>query len=385
VLLDVARPSVIKDPKDPDPSRRYKMIAHSHKPAGYHTFVSPDGLTWRRLSETPIAPDGDVITGYYDRRLETFVAFPKIHRDVLGIRRRSFSTITSEDFVHWSAPVPSFTNDLRDDAGSLARIEAVRAFLDEPDSELLMRTEYYGIGAYQAESCTIALPWLLTINNRAKYGNHQGPMGLQLAASRDLIHWSRPFREAAIEHGGITSWDSVNITSPSEAIRVGDEIWVYYSGGNQAHGVGTAKRTGMVAVPGHQPRPLRAAIGLAKWNVDRFISADGPKDGGTLETVPLKFAGDLLEINAAVKHGGGIVVELLDAGGIPLPGWTESDRFTGNTIAHPVVFGGRRNLSSLSGRAISLRFHLRDASLYSFAFRARGDSERVAPQPRNSR
>ena len=48
--------SVIKDKADPDPARRYKMVAWVQKTkpeGGPHTFVSPDGLRWTRLSDKP--------------------------------------------------------------------------------------------------------------------------------------------------------------------------------------------------------------------------------------------------------------------------------------------------------------------------------------------
>ncbi len=43
-----------------------------------------------------------------------------------------------------------------------------------------MRTEYYGIGVYPAESCTLAFPWVFTINNNARWGNHEGPEEIHL-------------------------------------------------------------------------------------------------------------------------------------------------------------------------------------------------------------
>ena len=371
VIAGVHPASVMKDLLDSDPGRRYKMVGYSRRPKGYQTMVSPDGLNWAYSSEKPIAPEGDVISAYFDRTRGKFVAFPKIHKKVMGFRRRSFSTIISDDFVNWSEPVPSFTNDLRDDVGALARIERIRGLLDEPDDPRLMRSEFYGVGIYQAESCTIAFPWILTINNNARYRNHQGPMETQLAVSRDLIHWERPFRTPAIEFGELDAWDSVNITStPSEAIRLGDEIWLYYRGGNQVHGVGTAKKTGIVTIPGHGPRKLQGAIGLIKWKLDRFVSVDGPQAGGSLLTIPIRFKGRRLEINGLTKSGGKITVVVLDADGRPLRGWESSDPFSGDEIRHVMTFDGQSDVSSLQGKAISLRFHLTDAQLFSFAFRS---------------
>ena len=95
----------------------------SSRPAGYNTFVSPDGLNWTLFSKKPIAPGGDVMTGYRDARRNLYVAYPKIHPVTRGHARRQFGVIVSKDFVTWTDPVLAFTVDLRDDAASLARVE----------------------------------------------------------------------------------------------------------------------------------------------------------------------------------------------------------------------------------------------------------------------
>ena len=87
-----------------------------------------------------------------------------------------------------------------------------------------MRTDFYGVGAYPHENGTIAFPWILTINNNARWGNHEGPQEIQLAASRDLVDWSRPFRKPIITMGKWGESGSGYQTTAASAIRVGDEI-----------------------------------------------------------------------------------------------------------------------------------------------------------------
>src|SRR5689334_11712871 len=197
-------PNVIKDRHDPDPARRYKMacwITNIENKFGYHTMTSPDGLHWRQLSKIPIAPGGDVITCYYDEQRRLYVAFLKIMTEVRGHQRRVFYLITSADFENWTSPELVLLPDLRDDAGSLRRLEEVRPQLDVPDSAEQIRTEFYGLGTYRHESCTLAFPWVFTINNEARYGNQEGPFELQLGVSRDLVHWERPFRVPCVLRG----------------------------------------------------------------------------------------------------------------------------------------------------------------------------------------
>ena len=364
--------SVIKDNKDTDPTRRYKMIGwRQREPMGYHTAVSPDGLNWTEASKSPIAPGGDVISGFWDSVRELYVAFPKQHEaNWRGQSRRLFHTIASRDFVHWSKPVLSWTTDLRDDAGTLARIEQVRPILDRPDNPALMRTEYYGIGVYPAESCTIGFPWVLTVNNNARWGNHEGPQELQLAVSRDLVNWERPFRTPLVAIGELDRWDASYHTCAASALRFGDEIRLYYSGANYTHGSPCLYRTQFDdgKSTGRQTKQT-AAIGLVTWKLDRFVSADAPAEGGVLTTIPIKFTGKRLEINAAVKSAGNVGVEICDAAGIPLPGYASSDPFGGDEVRHVVTFEGKSDVGALADKPVVLRLYLKNAELYSFAFR----------------
>ena len=112
----------------------------------------------------------------------------------------------------------------------------------------------------------------------------------------------------------------------------------------------------------------KEAIGLATWKRGRFVSADAQAEGGTVTTVPMRFSGRRLEINALTKEGGEIRVELLDAAGQPLAAMKISEPFRGDQIRYTVRFDDLPSLASLTSRPVSLRFHLKSAELYSFAF-----------------
>ena len=360
-------PSVFKDLTDPDPTRRYKMICFDVT-RGYMAQVSPDGLTWRDQSEKAIMPISyvdDVVTAFRDRRSGRFVALPKMTTPVFGRLRRTIYLSSSSDFREWSKPEPSFIADRRDDLGSLARIERVRPLLNYPDNPKVMRTEFYGAGAYSAESCVIGFPWVFTVNSNVKPGtNQEGPIETQLAVSRDLESWSRPWRTPIIPMGGPSDWDRGMILTASQAIDVRDEVWLYYCGSNYTHGApilygreveGGKSYTGM--------------IGLATWQRDRFVAAEAGEQLGMLTTVPLRFRGNKLELNAATADGGEIRVELLDNAGQPLAGLAISEPILGDQLRHSVQFSSKPDLSALSTRPISIRFHLRNARLFAFAFR----------------
>jgi len=354
VAADIILPCVIKDNKDADPEKRYKMIGWDQKNHGYHTWISPDGLHWNRFSEAPLCRGGDVITGYYDEQRAQYIAFPKINHMVRGHDRRVFWLITSPDFQKWTEPELVITADLRDDASSLARIEEVRPILDVPDDPNLMRTEFYGVGAYPAESCTLAFLWMFTVNNNARYGNQEGPGELQLAVSRDLRQWERPFRTPCVPRGKPGEWDGGFFTSQSRALQVKDEVWLYYTASTYTHGTPClyrAENTG-------RHTTHTGSIGLAIWDRDRFVSADASSDGGILTTVPVVFTGNRLEINARTGTAGN-----------PLPGFETSEPLSGDNLRHEVRWNGSTDLAGLIGKPVMIRFTMRKAELFSFAFR----------------
>ena len=373
--------NVMKDMTDANAERRYKMVGNvdTARPVkGYFAFTSADGFHWKPHGTKPIAPirlksapahvgNGDNLTAYYDEQRRLYVAFPKIKAPIRGHYRRSYFKVISHDFEKWSEPELVLAADARDDAGALRRIEEVRPLLDAPDDPALMRTEFYTVGFYPAESCTLCFISLLTVNNNARTfpRNQEGPGEVQLAVSRDLSQWERPFRTPCIARGALNDWDSGFFMTASRAIRVADEIWLYYTGMNFTHGspvLYSAEGTG-------RGTRYTASIGLAKWKLDRFVSVDGPAEGGTLTTVPIVFSGSRLEINARVKDEGAVSVELLDAAGRSLPGFGLSVPLHGDDLRHQVYWRGNPPVAELRGRPITLRFHLRNAELYSFAFR----------------
>lgn len=370
ILYATHLPCVTKDRNESNPARRYKMICYIHYPKesrGYHTMASPDGIHWTRLSQAPFCPGGDVVTGYFDEYHGCWVALAKIGTGMRGHRRRVFYSTTSRDFEFWTKPELAIYPDLEDDAGSLARIEEVRPVLDVPDNPAEMRTEFYGTGFHPTPTVALAFPWVFTINNRARYGNQEGPFELQLAASRDFVNWQRPFRVPCVPRGKAGEWDSGLQLTAARTIEVGDEVWLYYCGSNYTHG------TPVLYKPDHPDRKTRftSSIGLAKWRRDRFVSADGFTADASLTTVPVVFSGGTLKLNARTAKGGSLRVELLDAAGRALDGWKPSLAVRGDSLAHTVRWAEGAPVGALAGKPVSLRFHLQGAELFSYAFEGR--------------
>ena len=76
-----------------------------------------------------------------------------------------------------------------------------------------------------------------------------------------------------------------------------------------------------------------------------------------------------MELNVAALKGR-VIVELLDSTGKPLAGFGKSDPISTDSIRTTVTWKGQDELSQFAGKSLTLRFELRNAELYSFAFRA---------------
>lgn len=374
-VADCLVASVMKDRRDPDASRRYKMVCYQYD-RGYRSMVSPDGLNWREFARETIVPISyvdDVVTACWSEPHQLFITFPKNPIPVMGRLRRSLFSATSHDFVHWTKLEPALIADRRDDLGSRLRAERVRPLLNYRDNYNVMRTEIYGTGAYSAESCLLTFPWMFTVTaNVTRIGNHEGPLEVQMAVSRDLVQWERPFRTPIIEPGKITStaaeWDSGMFSTAAYAFDYQDEVRLYYYGANFTHGAPIPAEGPSAA----EKKKYRSGVGLATWKKDRFVSVDAAAEEGVLTTVPLRFTGNRLEVNADVKTGGRLVVELLDVGLRPLASVPAAASIAGDSLRHVVQFGDQSDantLARLASQPVVLRFRMKNAELYSFAFR----------------
>ena len=103
---------------------------------------------------------------------------------------------------------------------------------------------------------------------------------------------------------------------------------------------------------------------------DGFVSINGGHGGGEVLTRPVVFDGRELEVNYSTSAVGSLRVELQDAAGRPIPGFSMDncpDHF-GDKIDGVVKWSSGVILSSLAGSPVRLRFALKDTDLYAFKF-----------------
>lgn len=88
-------------------------------------------------------------------------------------------------------------------------------------------------------------------------------------------------------------------------------------------------------------------------------------------TKPLVFSGKELEINYSTSAAGRVLVEIQDAEGKPIEGFSLADcpQIVGDEIEHVVAWKNGADVGRLAGKPVRLRFVMQDADLYSLRFR----------------
>jgi len=350
---------VMKDPRDPDPSRRYKMgfisiqkdykgpredVFHKGQRRGLGVAVSPDGYHWKLADNwtTEAICDGP---GHwtFDPRRQKWVLYGRTKfkpADVMAMclkdpwcKRywwgRSVTRLESPDFLTWDFTEPA--------SGPLVLTV---------DSKDPLGTEIYSMHVFPYESVYIGLVQVF----------HNGPdqcyLDVQLAVSRDGVKFTRVVdRSPFIPLGDVGSWDRFNQSlANNDPIVMGDELWFYYSGRTYRHSPYQGPDKGVYG----------GRIGVATILRDRFVSVGASFDGGEIVTRRMNLAGTTLHLNATSDYGE-IRVEVLADGDSVI---ARSKPIQADALDIPVQWeqGG---LAAVQG-PIRLRITLKNALLYAF-------------------
>jgi len=173
---------------------------------------------------------------------------------------------------------------------------------------------------------------------------------------RSWIYARKPF----IPRGPDRSFDKGMLQPSAEIITRGDEHLIYYTGQYSQH---------------HCPASAQkesGKIGLAILPLDRFIGRQAGSQLGTIVTKPFQLEGDILQVNVDAR-GGRFYLEILDAEGEPIPGFTvkEAKLFGGvDELRLEPQWNSHKDLSLLKGRTIRLKFYLYNAKLYAFQIKS---------------
>lgn len=331
-------------------AERYKALAGIQR-SGLVAFVSSDGIHWRKLREQAVIPpskqpafDSQNLV-FWSEVEGAYICYFRTFKKIGDARYRWVSRTTSKDFIQWSAPEEMSYGDASPEelytnqtspyfraphiyTSICARfVTGRRVLTDEQAKALKIELSYFNQKISQAVSDAV------------------------FVTSRGGNRYDRTFMDAFVRPGlGLENWvprsnyPALNVvqTSPSEMS--------FYVSRNYGQPTAYIRRYGL--------------------RLDGFASLHASYQGGEAVTRPFKFKGDRLEINYSTSAAGSVQVEIQDQEGEAIPGYTltESQEIIGDEISKTVTWKNGSEVRVLAGKAIRLRFVLKDADLYSFKF-----------------
>jgi hypothetical protein len=342
-------PSVVYNPRAEDPEHRYNMLGCGRaSKRGYCAAHSADGLQWSLYPRNPVLPGGDTCTLALDPATGEYLAFHKRSHMHRGQTRRLVYLATSRDMQHWSEPKLVMAPDEIDDAEVRAEGGRFAQFYN-------MSVFPYG-GQFLGLVTHFRFKGMPTEKGPLQ-SSADGPIDVQLVHSRDGRVWSRCEDRSPVIPNGPHAYDAGCILGVANGpLSVGQELWLYYTAITTTHG-------------GYVPNK-RITIALAKWRLDGLVSLGAGQAGGVVETVPLRCAGDRLVVNADAGAGA-LTVAVLDEHGRELPGYAADDclALRADSVRSSIRWKDHDRLNTAG--PLRLRFHLRNARLFSYAILAR--------------
>lgn len=360
--------SVVVDPADSDPARRYKMahydfsLDQGQEYPGLSVAFSPDGIRWTKEPRAPLLRSAygkhgtpvpfvgettqpwllplsisDATDVFYDPPRQRFSLYHKMWIDGPDggmFWKHGMGYTHSQNFVDWARPQLVLTPDE----------------FDPP------WVEFHHSPVFYYNDCYFAL---LQILNRAELG---GVMDCELAISRDGLRWQRPFRQSFFlprsvgNQSGGNQFDSGSILTNGTPVVLADELRFYYGGYSEG-------------ATGADDYNLTTGVGLATLPRDRFVSLRPREALGqvTLKTVDIRGC-RTLTLNASAPEGK-IWVEALDGEGRRIPGFDRACALpiTGDRLDHPVAWQ-EGNLKQLPVENVILRIYAENAALFAVTF-----------------
>jgi hypothetical protein len=373
--------TVFEDPKAPS-DERFKMFN------GMKNVISAssDGSDWRVLHENvfpkkacyPHGMDSHNVC-YFDPGLDKYVAYVRVNKTYtcppervpyyakIGEKRyggknkygrRTIGRAVTDDLSKFPMPEVVLEPDDRDPNFGGVKVmdfycpQVVR-YPHAQDAHFLFNCRYRSYEDWYLSEDMSQYP-------KSAAGTYNcGVEDIELDASRDGISWERYDRRPWIPLGPEGSSDAQTMYMTRGMLLQGDEIWMYYIGLDDPH-------TGN---PDVQNSYTLSRVVLRK---DGFTCVEAPYDGGEFTTPPLTFSGNALSLNIDTSAMGLARVEIQDAAGKAIEGYSldDCDRIhTANSTKRAVTWRGSPDVSALAGKAVRLRFELEFGTrLYSFQF-----------------
>jgi hypothetical protein len=338
---------------------------------GSYLFGSDDGIHWKQITKNPMVQHGDWACLHVDHAQQRYLLYYKVGANHGLTSRRSMIVLESEDAVHWDGYHgyrqwhECFVTDDYDD-----QLAAQRGF---------RIGEYYSHTLHQVGPLYLAVQTLFTVGLPLRQMMAQNPNGhshLRLAFSHDGITWRHPRgRPAFVEIDEPGEFGAGFITSGSNIVEQGDDMWLFCGAANRDHGWGIRPDFSIDpdVPPQAQERVVRILV--AKFKRDRFASvASNQRARFDVETGPRQ--GDELTINARCPEGE-IRVAIAEQRGPyhveqrksdSLPGFSFDDcvPFTGDSVKAPVHFRNAKIADIPKDKFLIVRFEVTAGEVFGY-------------------
>jgi hypothetical protein len=328
--------------KDVEPAYRYKALGGTEK-SGLRAYVSGDGIRWRPMQSASVFRKGKFDSqnvSFWSEHERRYVCYFRTWTERAYGGFRTVSRTTSQDFITWSDPV---TMDFGDTPPEHIYTNQTAPYFRAPHIYVSVAARF--------------LPdrQVLTEEEALKLGVDPGYFkdcsDAVLMTSRGGNRYDRTFMSAFIRPGiGLQNWVSRSNYPALNVVPTGPtEMSIYV---NQDYAQPTA----------HLRR--------YRLRTDGFVSIYAPYEGGEMISKAFTFQGDRLLLNFATSAAGSIRVEIQDAAGNAIRGYTidEARMLVGNEIERAVSWQQGSEVGSLSGKKVRLRFVMQDAHLYALRF-----------------
>ncbi|MBL8179667.1 MAG: hypothetical protein JNK48_33620 [Bryobacterales bacterium] len=381
-----------ENPAAPE-GERYKSWSKVYPKPGsgltgpHRVWTSPDGIHWKldeRLVTGLRAADTQP-SWFWDPRVRRYIGYSRewVRDRSIGFGARHASYNESDDMFRWDSMQFVLGPDERDAAAGAPMLIDERKIVVQGEDVLpparrraggqignasqdavltpVTPLDFYGPGVFPYEGVYLAL--IPVFYHWAGEGITTVPstFDVQFAVSRDGRNFTRPGPRAPfLRTGPAGSFDSKMIYPALRPVRMGNELWIYYTGTNHDHSS---------RVDPQSPKE-EVAISRAVMRVDGFVSADADYEGGSILTPPLRFTGSRLELNVDTSAGGVVRVEIQEESGKPVAGFAmhEALETTANDVKAVARWKNGADVTALAGKTVRLRFLMRSAKLYAFQF-----------------
>jgi hypothetical protein len=326
------------------PAEKYKAVAGATRETGLVAFASADGVRWTRIGAEPIFKDeteehvfDSQNVAFWSASENCYVLYYRIYKDKI----RSVGRATSPDFASWTRHgLMTYSNDAPTVQEQLYTNQTAPYFR-APQIYISLAARFMdGREKMPADAQSGSRHWL-----------SEDCSDVVLMSTRGGQQFQRAFPEAFIRPGmNIENWGSRGNYAALGLLQTGPaEMSVYVQ---REYGL-----------PSHYLERLALRL-------DGFASIHTSHVPGEMVTKPLTFNGTCLELNYATSAAGSIRVEIQDATGTPISGYSVQDctEIFGDEIERAATWSGG-DLAALMGKTVRLRFEMKEADLYSIRFK----------------